>query len=84
MRRNGAGPHHLCRGEALPRPLRRTARHTARRTTVGVGHPADTVPYRTRDAFPALRAGGSGTACPLPDADGGTDLGRVSAAPALR
>jgi hypothetical protein len=23
MRRNGAGPHHLCRGEALPRPPRR-------------------------------------------------------------
>ena len=26
MRRNSAGPHHLCRGEALPRPPRRTAR----------------------------------------------------------
>jgi len=44
-------------------PARRLAPpETARRTPVGVGDPADTVPHRARDAFPALRAGGSGTA----------------------
>ena len=32
------------------------AHRLARRTTVGVGEPADTVPDRAHDAFPALRA----------------------------
>jgi hypothetical protein len=32
----------------------RLARHTAQRTTVRVGDPADTVPHRAHDAFPAL------------------------------
>jgi hypothetical protein len=32
----------------------RLARQPARRTIVGVGDPADTVPHRARDAFPAL------------------------------
>ena len=37
-----------------PEAAHRLARQTARRTTVRVGEPADTVPYRARDAFPAL------------------------------
>jgi len=37
-----------------PGAAHRLARHTAQRTTVRVGDPADTVPHRARDAFPAL------------------------------
>jgi hypothetical protein len=37
-----------------PEAAHRLARQPTRRTTVGVGDPADTVPYRARDAFPAL------------------------------
>jgi|GEM_PF-5577071 len=45
-----------------PGAAHRLARQTAWRTTMGIGDPADTVPHRARNAFPALRAGGSGTA----------------------
>jgi hypothetical protein len=37
-----------------PEAAHRLARHTAQRTTVRVGDPADTVPHRARNAFPAL------------------------------
>jgi len=37
-----------------PEAAHRLARQPARRTTVRVGDPADTVPHRARDAFPAL------------------------------
>jgi hypothetical protein len=37
-----------------PGAAHRLARQTAWRTTMGIGDPADTVPHRAHDTFPAL------------------------------
>jgi hypothetical protein len=82
MRRNGAGPHHLCRGEAAPRPPRH------RRGTPRGAPPWALAILLTRfptaPATPSRPSGPAGQAPPGPsNTSGGTQTRQASASPTM-